>query len=120
MADHTPGEDYVDLEIRIFPCDASAAGYPVEITLDRQQEFQQGCLAGDILPWVLSNDPAADGQRLFDALVTDSGLLSAWSEVRGQAPRRRIRLRLDPAAAELHAVPWELLQCTHTICMPLV
>ena len=56
---------FVDLEIRIF--EHQDEGYPVEITLGGQQEFPRGYLAADVLPWVSSGDPVADGQRLFDA-----------------------------------------------------
>jgi hypothetical protein len=108
----TPSVDEycVDLEIRIFPSDEHAAGYPVEITLSGQQEFPRGVLAADVLPWTSSGDLADDGQRLFDALLADSALRSAWVEARGQAPQRRVRLRIDPSAAELHTLPWELVQ----------
>jgi hypothetical protein len=99
----TDDSKFVDLEIRIFR--RRDEGYPVEITLGGQQEFSQGYLAADVLLWVSSSDPVADGQRLFETLVSDSPLLGAWSESRGQAPQRRIRLRIDPSAAELHALP---------------
>ena len=92
----------VDLEIRIFR--RTGDGYPVEITLGGQQEFPRGYLAADIVPWT------GDGQTLFDTLLADSTLRQAWAQARGQAPQRRIRLRIDPAAAELHALPWEMLQ----------
>ena len=108
MTNHTFEEHPVDLEIRVFQ--RQDPGYPVEVTLGGQQEFPRGHLAADILPWVPSADAAADGQRLFDALVADPALRSAWAETRGQASQRRIRLRIDPAAAELHTLPWELLQ----------
>ncbi len=102
-----PEDNFVDLEIRIFP--AQETGYPVEITLGEQQEFPRGFLAADIVPWTADADPIADGQRLFDALFADPHLRSAWAEARGRAPQRRIRLRLDVNAPELHALPWELL-----------
>ena len=103
-------QDLVDLEIRIFPSDASAGGYPVEITLGGQQEFPRGILASGVVPWASSGVPAQDGQKLFDTLFADGALRAAWAEARGQAPQRRVRLRIDPSAAELHALPWELLQ----------
>jgi len=108
MANQTTDENLADLEIRIFQ--RQEQGYPVEITLAGQQEFSRGYLAADILPWAASSDLAADGQRLFEALFKDSKLTSAWAESRGQAPKRRIRFRIDATAAELHALPWELLQ----------
>ncbi len=108
MPNHSTDEAFVDLEIRVFQ--QGDAGYPVEITLGGQQEFPRGRLSADILPWVPSGDLAADGQRLFETLLADPALRSAWAEARGQSPQRRLRLRIDPAAAELHALPWELLQ----------
>jgi len=106
MTNHTIDE-HLDLEIRIFQ--RRDEGYPVEMTLGGEQEFPRGYLSADILPWLSSGDPVADGQRLFGALLADSVLRSAWAEARGQAPQRRIRLWIDVNAAELHALPWELL-----------
>ncbi len=106
MTNHDP----IDLEIRIFARDESTAGYPVEITLGGQQEFPRGHLSADVLPWTPSGDSTADGERLLNTLLADSVLRSAWAEARGQAPQRRIRLRIDTAAAELHNLPWEALQ----------
>ncbi|MCP4540077.1 MAG: CHAT domain-containing protein [Chloroflexi bacterium] len=105
---NTDGEHLIDLEIRIFQL--GDEGYPVEITLDEQQEFPRGMLTDDAASWTSSGDPVADGQQLFDMLFADGALRDAWAEARGQAPQRRIRLRIDPAAAKLHALPWELLQ----------
>jgi CHAT domain-containing protein len=101
-------QDFVDLEIRIFPNDA--AGYPAEITLGGQREFKRGYVSSAILPWVSSGVPAEDGQKLFDVLLADQVLRDAWNTSREAAPQRRIRLRIDAEAAELHALPWELLQ----------
>ena len=102
-----PHAAIADLEIRLLR--RWPEGYPVEITLSGQQEFPRGYLSADILPWSTA-DPATDGQRLFDQLMTDAQVRSAWAEARGQAPRRRIRLRIDADAPELHTLPWELLQ----------
>jgi CHAT domain/SIR2-like domain len=107
MADHLPPSDLADLEVRILQ--RQDAGYPVEITLAGQQEFPRGYLAADVLPWASSGDLASDGQQLLDKLLADAALRSAWAQVRGQAPKYRIRLRIDATAAELHTVPWELL-----------
>ncbi|MCP4540072.1 MAG: CHAT domain-containing protein [Chloroflexi bacterium] len=112
---NNPNEQLTDLEIRIFPSDESAAGYPIEITLGGQQEFPRGHLTTDILPWTLSGDLVADGQRLFETLFSDSKLRSAWDRASGQATQRRIRLWIDPNAAELHALPWELLHEADTM-----
>jgi hypothetical protein len=108
MADQQSAHNaFADLEIRLLR--RWPEGYPVEITLGGQQEFPRGYLSADILPWV-PRDSAADGQRLFDQLLADPKIRGAWTEARGQAQQRRIRLRIDADAPELHALPWELLQ----------
>jgi tetratricopeptide (TPR) repeat protein len=99
---------YADLEIRIL--ERQGAGYPVELTLDGEQEFPRGYLSPDLLPWVPSATPAEDGERLFQLLLADDRLRAAWAEVRGQTPLRRVHLRIDESAPELHALPWELLR----------
>jgi hypothetical protein len=99
---------FVDLEIRIFP--RRDEGYPVYLRLGEQQEFPRGHLTTDILPWASYGDPVADGQRLFELLFADPVLRDAWTEARGQAPQRRVRLWIDIGAAELHRLPWELLR----------
>ncbi len=99
---------FADLEIRIFA--RRDGGYPVEMTLDGEQSLAQGMMSADIVPWVSSGDLAADGQRLFDLLLHDPALRAAWQKAAGQAPQRRIRLRLDTHAPELHLIPWELLR----------
>ncbi len=101
-------EDYEDLEIRILALEE--AGYPVEITFSGEQQFPRGYLAADLLPWLAQASPAAEGEQLFDRLFHDDRLQSAWAEARGQCRRRRLRLRIDASAPELHAVPWELLR----------
>ncbi|HET91580.1 MAG TPA: CHAT domain-containing protein [Chloroflexi bacterium] len=110
MPHKSSDETVANLEIRFFQLQDT--GYPVEFTLSGewgQQEFPRGYLSADVLPWSPSADLAADGQRLLAALLADPGLSSAWAEARGQAARRRLCLRIDPAAAELHGLPWELL-----------
>lgn len=103
-----PAEElFCDLELRIFPC--TERGYPVEITLAGQQEFPRGYAPASLAEWTSSGALAADGQKLLAALLSDDCLGRAWAQARGQAPQRRLRLRIDPAAAELHALPWELL-----------
>ena len=102
-----PDNSFTDLEIRLLQ--KQAEGYPIEITLGGQQEFPRGHLTADGLPWAPSGDLVADGQRLFTALLADVQVREAWGQARGQAPQRRIRLRVDPTAPELHALPWELL-----------
>ena len=106
MAD--TADTFTDLEIRIFQ--KQDQGYPVEITLGGQQEFPRGYLAADVVPWSPVGDVAADGVALFETLFKDGTLRGAWAEARGRAQQRRIRFRIDPQAAELHTLPWELLQ----------
>jgi len=106
MNTHAP-QSFADLEIHISA--QQDAGYPVRMRLDMQQEFPPGYLSTDILPWISGGDPMADGQRLLDLLLADQESRSAWLLVCGQAPRHRIRLRIDEDAPELHALPWELL-----------
>ena len=97
-----------DLEIRILPRDGD--GFPVEITFSGEQEFPAGRLAASVLPWVAGAFPEEDGERLFSALLADPASGEAWSRAKGQARARRVRLRIDPGAPELHALPWELLR----------
>jgi tetratricopeptide (TPR) repeat protein len=99
---------FIDLEIRIMQ--KVDEGYPVEITLGGQREFPRGYLAAEVVPWESSGDLSADGQRLFEMLLADAKVRSAWAEARGHAPQRRIRIRIDADAPELHALPWEMLQ----------
>ena len=87
---------YADLEIRILPRETQ--GYPVEITLNREQEFPRGYLDPAFLPWVPTASPAADGERLFQWLLGHVGLRTAWAEARGLWPQRFIRLRIDTKA----------------------
>lgn len=108
MTNQPPDEKLADLEIRIFQ--HQEQGYPVEMTLGGQQEFPRGYIAADIVPWGASGDLVADGRKLLDSLLADAPLRDAWAQSKGQVPKRRLRFRIDGAAAELHTLPWELLQ----------
>ena len=99
---------FADLEIRILA--KQADGYPVELTVNQEQQYARGYLPTGFLPWTPGASPQEDGERLFGWLTADARLKSAWAEVRGAQPRRRVRLRIDAAAPELHGVPWELLR----------
>lgn len=90
--------------------EARDEGYPVEITLDGEQVLGHGLLDASVASWTPEGDPAADGRWLLEALLAEAPLRSAWDTAAGQAPRRRIRLRIDPGAGKLHGLPWELLQ----------
>lgn len=103
---HPPS--YADVEIRIL--ERQEQGYPVEITVDNEREFPRGFLDPAFLPWQANEDRAGDGERLFNWLFADDKLKIAWAETRSARPQRRIRLRIDATAPELHTIPWELLQ----------
>ncbi len=101
-----PQLEPTDVEIRLFAREGSA--YPVEITLQGERVFR-GKLAADLLPWVPTGDTTEDGRRLFRALFADAVLREAWAEARASGKPLRLRLRIDTDAAELHALPWEML-----------
>ena len=108
LRDDVLPSDYADLEIRILRCEER--GYPVEITFSGEQEFPRGFLDPKVLPWLPQASAAAEGELLFSQLFHDDRLKQAWAEARGQSRRRRLRLRIDEAAPELHALPWETLR----------
>ena len=114
----TKNSPYVDLEIRIDKLEKTAAAtqgrYPVELTLDDDRVFEEAYLSTDILPWRPGADPTEEGDRLFRWFLGDDRLQRQWERVRGQALQRRIRLRIDRDAPELHVLPWEVLRDTLT------
>lgn len=95
------------LEIHIFQLEDER--YPVEIRVDSEQVFSGGYLTPAVLPWV-RDLPANESQRLTEWFFADDRLKTAWAEVRGQQPQRRLRVRIDASAPELHTIPWELLR----------
>lgn len=105
---HSIPAPYADVKIRILPREEQ--GYPIEITLGDRQQYPRGHLAPDFLPWVPGVSPTDDGQRLFEWLLADPNFSVAWAEARGGHRRRRIRLRIDEGAPELHTLPWELMR----------
>jgi hypothetical protein len=100
----------VDLEIRIS---RGSRDYGVELTLNGGQVFGGGHLSRSILEWVPSGDATQDGLYLFESLFHEAAVRKGWHVARGLAQQqgalRRIRLRIDPDAAELHQLPWELM-----------
>jgi hypothetical protein len=102
--------NYADLEVRILKKDTN--GYPVEITFNGDQEFPRGVLSPDLPVLTAGAASAQDGVRMFQWLFSDDALKTAWANARGQKPQRRIRLRIDEGAPELHQIPWELLRDT--------
>jgi hypothetical protein len=100
---------FADLEVRILQ--RRDQGYPVEITLEKSLEFRRGYINPQAVEgWRPDLSLEEDGWHLFDLLLADPQVRSAWAEVRGRYPQRRIRLRIDAEAPELHALPWELLR----------
>ncbi len=108
MVNHN--SETVDLEIRISPL--RDEGYPVEVTLNRDQVYIGGYLPPDIIPWTSSGDTIQDGQQLFQALfASGSPQQKAWTAARqaSEGKECRVRLHIEIGAPELHTVPWELL-----------
>ncbi|MCB0192023.1 MAG: CHAT domain-containing protein [Anaerolineae bacterium] len=103
----TTSHTFANLEIRIQ--EHQEQGYKVDFTLNHEQEFGPGRLDPSAQP-DLTGVPADDGQALLTWLLADTTLQKAWERIRGQYPRRRLRLRIDADAPELHALPWELLR----------
>ena len=100
--------NYADLEIRILKKDGN--GYPVEITFNGDLEFPRGTLSADLPALTAGSASGQDGELVFRWLFADDALKAAWANARGQRPQRRVRLRIDESAPELHQIPWELLR----------
>ena len=100
--------DYADLEVRILK--RAGNGYPVEITFNGDLEFPRGVLSGELPVLTAGSASGEDGAKVFQWLFSDVALKTAWSNARGQKPLRRIRLRIDEDAPELHQIPWELMR----------
>ncbi len=107
MTDHTV---YADLEIRILE-QQDTKGYPVEMTLNHEQEYQAGYLdPAEVDDWLPGISPQEDGRRLFSLLAGNDAFSQAWAEIRGRQSQRRIRLRIDERAPKLQRIPWECLR----------
>ncbi len=87
---------------------ARVEGYSVALHLG-ERVFPAGLLDPASVEAVQRAEPGVVGARLFAALMADDRVRQAWAIAAGRHPRRRIRLRIDDAAPELHALPWELL-----------
>jgi len=104
----TTPEAFWDLEIRIAP--KGTGVYRVTITLGEGGECS-GDFSTEGLPlWGSGGDPVQYGKDLFTALFADPKLQKMWVEARARHEQRRIRLWIEPDAAELHSLPWELLR----------
>jgi hypothetical protein len=99
---------YADVEIRIL--ERQDKGYPVDLTVNFERQYQGLTLDPAQLPPPLSGNPQQDGEQLFQWFCADVNFVKAWAEVRGAYPNCRLRLRIDATAPELHALPWESLR----------
>jgi len=111
-------EEYVDIRIRILPWDGARKVYPVEATLDDGSFFDGGELRIDLNKLrAVQLDTESYGMELFDSLFAGK-IRRAYDKATGRAEveaegRVRLRLWIDDAAAELHALPWERLYHIH-------
>jgi len=112
--------EYLDFELELGTA-GSSGGYPLSV-VQSPAGNARGVLTLPAAPAALaaqpwSADPAAAkqlGKQLFDALLTNSGVLGAYAKSLGAADARgkglRVKLRIvDPTLA---VVPWELLYDT--------
>ncbi|MBI3909434.1 MAG: CHAT domain-containing protein, partial [Armatimonadetes bacterium] len=99
------------VDISIF-ASTSPGMYPVGLDVPGWRVFPRARLKLDLTHLLsLEADPTAYGEALGQALFAADVLGRAYQETQAvfQAGKRglRVRLRLDPAAAELHALHWE-------------
>lgn len=109
--------DFEDMLVRVQrTAQASqAVHYTVELWLQggrRLQSQAELALADFVEPTPASPQAVAVGFDLFNRLF--SGPLAvafqqAWAALHARGRTLRLRLALDPAAPELHAIPWELM-----------
>lgn len=103
-----------DILIRVYGRSSATSGYPVDATLDDDSYFPGGELVvpeEDLLKLNLDVQPygARLGQCLFSAPIRRA-FEKAYATVSSQtAAQMRLRLTIDPDAADLHALPWERL-----------
>jgi hypothetical protein len=110
-----PGYKCFGMEIRIHALDTDGGAYAVEANLGNGGHF-----TGDELRLntealrEAALDPQTVGQQLADALfvgpIRDAYLKAATYAETLAENCLRLRLWIDPDAAELHALPWELLR----------
>jgi formylglycine-generating enzyme required for sulfatase activity len=111
-------DNYTDLQIRILPFNQEAGYFPVEALLSDGSFFDQGELRLDWQSLRMAQfDANAYGRLLFEALFAGP-MRTAYDRAMGIATastgdRLRVRLWIDPAAAELQALPWERLYHLH-------
>src|SRR3989304_5111020 len=109
---------YTDLLVRLFPYDERGQAYPVEAELEDGSRFTGGQLKLDRQALLaLQLEAEAYGMTLFNALFAGD-IRRAYDKATGIAEattggRLRIRLWVDNAAVELHAIPWERIYHLH-------
>lgn len=110
QTDIEPAEPYTTLEISLLTSGDSQA-YFVSATLEDGSNFK-GAIKQTSLELDRSN-PEQVGQALFEALFSGKirdAYVRAWALSEAQmGGHLRLHLRIDKDAAELHAVPWEIL-----------
>lgn len=106
--------DFVDLLVRIGPAPSEGAAHPVEAAVDRDAQYFGGLLELDRAALLAETlDVRAYGTRLGEALLSKP-IQRAYDRACARAEERcqgrlRLRLQIDPDAAELHALRWERL-----------
>lgn len=104
----TTPEAFWDFEIRIAP--KGTGVYRVTIKLGEGGECSGDFSTQGLPLWGSGGDPVQYGKDLFTALFADPDLHDMWVAARARHEQRRIRLWIEPGAAELHSLPWELLR----------
>ena len=96
----------VDVELRLQP--RRDDGWPMELRVLGGEEYPPALLPGHLLD---AADEAPDdlAAALLAALLHDTVMAMNWTALRIKYPARRLLIRIDAAAAELHALPWEAL-----------
>jgi hypothetical protein len=103
--------DYADLELAVLRLPGVAGAFLARLQLDGEPASPWLRLEGEALAAVSRHRSlAARGTALGELLLGASALAEPWRRFAAAAPRRRVRLCLDPTAPELHALPWEAMR----------
>ena len=106
--------EFTDLLIHIYPRQPGDPRYPVAVAVDDADPLTERLLLdlGDLAAAEQTLDAAVYGLDLFDRLFSGK-VRRAYDRAVGmaqqQAGQLRVRLWIETAAVELHAVPWERL-----------
>ena len=106
--------EFTDLLIHIYPRQPGEDRYPVTVAVDDADPLTERLLLdlGDLAAAEQTLDAAVYGLDLFDRLFSGK-VRRAYDRAVGmaqqQAGQLRVRLWIETAAGELHAVPWERL-----------